>query len=161
MNLPVHRWIELNEEADANEAFNTYTQETNMYTDVAANTYTQETNYQQLNARYKTEMCRHFKRTGYCPLEKTCQFAHGNHELRRWTDPLPEKFDDKSLGAVHSNYKTSACRNFHETGQCKFGASCSFFHFPSEQRKLTDPLPNLMLQQQDCMQANSNMDFSV
>jgi hypothetical protein len=35
-NLPVHRWIELNEEAAANEAFNTYSQETNMYTDVAA-----------------------------------------------------------------------------------------------------------------------------
>jgi hypothetical protein len=47
------------------------------------------------------------------------------------------------LGAVHSNYKTNPCKYWEESGECKFGESCSFYHGESEKRKLIDPLPNL------------------
>ena len=45
------------------------------------------------------------------------------------------------VGAVHSNYKTSMCKNFEETGQCKYGPSCCFAHGSAELRALTDPMP--------------------
>jgi hypothetical protein len=35
------------------------------------------------------------------------------------------------------------CKNFFESGDCKFGEGCSFFHAEDEKRKLIDPLPNL------------------
>lgn len=47
------------------------------------------------------------------------------------------------MGAVHSNYKTNPCKYWEESGECKFGDSCSFYHGESEKRKLIDPLPNL------------------
>ncbi len=30
-----------------------------------------------------------------------------------------------------------------ETGQCKYGNACSFYHGDDERRKLIDPLPDL------------------
>ena len=47
------------------------------------------------------------------------------------------------MGAVHSNYKTMACKQWTETGECKFGDGCSFYHGEEERRRLIDPLPNL------------------
>ena len=47
------------------------------------------------------------------------------------------------MGAVHSNYKTQACKQWYETGECKFGDGCSFYHNDEEKRRLIDPLPNL------------------
>jgi hypothetical protein len=35
------------------------------------------------------------------------------------------------------------CKNFLETGECKFGEGCSFYHNDKERRKLIDPLPSL------------------
>jgi len=35
------------------------------------------------------------------------------------------------------------CKNFFETGECKFGDGCSFFHSEKEKRHLIDPLPSL------------------
>jgi hypothetical protein len=35
------------------------------------------------------------------------------------------------------------CKNYFETGECKFGEGCSFFHNDEEKRNLIDPLPNL------------------
>jgi hypothetical protein len=35
------------------------------------------------------------------------------------------------------------CKTFVETGECKFGDGCSFYHTEAEKRKLIDPLPNL------------------
>lgn len=56
---------------------------------------------------------------------------------------MPNNFGKTALGAVHSNYKTEPCKNFQETGECKFGEGCSFFHNEEERRKLIDPLPHL------------------
>ena len=51
--------------------------------------------------------------------------------------------ENKTLGAVHSNYKTIPCKNWTETGECKFGEGCSFYHDKKERRRLIDPIPDL------------------
>lgn len=56
---------------------------------------------------------------------------------------MPKNFGKTALGAVHSNYKTEPCKNWHATGECKFGEGCSFYHDDNEKRALIDPLPNL------------------
>lgn len=63
--------------------------------------------------------------------------------MRQPNDPLPKNFGKTALGAVHSNYKTTPCKYWKETGECKFGEGCSFFHDTTEKRRLIDPLPNL------------------
>lgn len=45
------------------------------------------------------------------------------------------------VGAVHSNYKTQVCRNYEQTGVCKFQDNCCFAHGADQLRNLTDPLP--------------------
>ena len=38
--------------------------------------------YKNINTnKYKTAICRHFMRLGYCKLGATCNFAHSKHEL--------------------------------------------------------------------------------
>lgn len=56
---------------------------------------------------------------------------------------MPKNFGKTALGAVHSNYKTTPCKFWKETGECKFGEGCSFYHGEDERRRLIDPLPNL------------------
>lgn len=107
------------------------------------NFYGNQGQFYTLKQKYKTQLCRHFLEAGSCPLDKYCQFAHGKDELRQATDPLPKNFGKTALGAVHSNYKTTPCKYWAESGTCKFGDSCSFYHGAEEQRKLIDPLPNL------------------
>lgn len=63
--------------------------------------------------------------------------------MRQPNDPLPKNFGKTALGAVHSNYKTTPCKFWKETGECKFGEGCSFYHGEDERRRLIDPLPNL------------------
>ncbi len=31
--------------------------------------------------KYKTELCKNFSETGFCPYRKKCKFAHGINEL--------------------------------------------------------------------------------
>ena len=46
----------------------------------------------QINQKYKTELCRHFMQHGNCTLGDRCHFAHGEKELRKPDDPLtPEQ----------------------------------------------------------------------
>ena len=107
------------------------------------NFYGNQGQFYTLKQKYKTQMCKHFMENSICPLKQFCQFAHGPNELRQSNDPLPKNFGKTALGAVHSNYKTEPCKNFHATGECKFGEGCSFFHDDEERRALIDPLPNL------------------
>jgi len=65
-------------------------------------------NYQM---KYKTEMCKNWELWGKCKFEKTCSFAHGEHELQKKTH-LP------------SNYKTKLCQQFHTTSYCPYGNRC-------------------------------------
>eukprot|EP00759_Apiculatamorpha_spiralis_P024295 PhF_6_TR27873/c2_g1_i1/m.40772 len=38
---------------------------------------------------YKTKMCKNWITTGACPYGFKCQFAHGAHEMRQRTRPMP------------------------------------------------------------------------
>ncbi len=57
---------------------------------------------------YKTSICRHYVQKGYCSLYEKCHFAHGEHELRNKSDPLPNIV----VPPVEpiSNYKTTLCK---------------------------------------------------
>lgn len=45
-----------------------------------------------INQKYKTEMCRHWQTHKNCILREKCHFAHGEEELRKPGDPLtPEQ----------------------------------------------------------------------
>jgi hypothetical protein len=107
------------------------------------NFYGNQGQFYTLKQKFKTQMCKHFLEDGLCPLQQYCQFAHGPEELRQPNDPLPKHFGKTALGAVHSNYKTEPCKYWLESGECKFGDGCSFYHTEQERRRLIDPLPNL------------------
>jgi hypothetical protein len=107
------------------------------------NFYGTQGQFYTLKQKFKTQMCKHYLADGECPLHQYCQFAHGADELRQPNDPLPKQFGKTALGAVHSNYKTEPCKYMEETGECKFGDGCSFYHNDKERRQLIDPLPNL------------------
>lgn len=66
-------------------------------------------------ARYKTELCSTWIRSGGCPYGHKCQFAHGVDELRARQDQP-------------SSYKTKVCRSFSRGGRCPYGARCRFVH---------------------------------
>ena len=64
--------------------------------------------------KYKTELCKKFQSTGFCPYGNKCQFAHGKEELII-----------KNQG---KNYKKRFCKSFHEKGYCPYGSRCNFRH---------------------------------
>ncbi|TPP55997.1 hypothetical protein FGIG_04488 [Fasciola gigantica] len=72
------------------------------------------------NILFKTELCHEFMIGGSCPRGISCQFAHGEQDLR---DPRD-----------HPLYKTTVCQNYYLTGQCSRGVNCLHLH-PS------DPIP--------------------
>lgn len=47
---------------------------------------------EELNQKYKTELCRHWVTHKNCLLKEKCHFAHGDEELRKPGDPFtPEQ----------------------------------------------------------------------
>ncbi|UXI21948.1 serine palmitoyltransferase 1-like [Sarcoptes scabiei] len=73
-------------------------------------------NYQE--ARYKTELCLHFRERNFCPHGTRCLFAHGLEELRPYR-------------GRHPKHKTQHCKAFHEQGFCNYGYRCSYIHSES------------------------------
>jgi len=74
---------------------------------------------------FKTEVCRSWQELGDCPYGDSCQFAHGQQELR--VRPM-----------IHKKYKTVRCKKF-LAGHCPYGSRCCFVHSLHEQRL---PMPN-------------------
>jgi hypothetical protein len=71
--------------------------------------------------KYKTELCKKFQSTGFCPYGNKCQFAHGKEEL---------------ISKIqNANYKKRKCRSFYEKGYCPYGIRCNFQH---DERKFKD-----------------------
>ena len=71
--------------------------------------------------KYKTELCKKFQSTGFCPYGNKCQFAHGKEEL---------------ISKFHGvNYKKEKCKSFYQKGYCPYGNRCNFQH---DERKFTD-----------------------
>lgn len=68
----------------------------------------------RVNPRYKTQLCRHFEKHGYCDRDDTCWFAHGDEELR----PLPRQFRNRPI----------ICKNYQRWGVCPYGKQCLFKH---------------------------------
>ena len=74
-----------------------------------------------LQQNYKTELCKKFQSTGYCPYGAKCRFAHRKEELiTRIQGP---------------NYKKEKCKSFYEKGFCNYGQRCKFQH---DERKFKD-----------------------
>lgn len=73
-------------------------------------------NYQE--ARYKTELCLHYRERNFCPHGQRCLFAHGLEELRPYR-------------GRHPKHKTQRCKAFHEHGFCNYGYRCSYIHSES------------------------------
>ena len=55
---------------------------------------------------------------------------------------MPATFPGKqNVGGLLSNYKTTLCKNFQETGFCKYRQNCVYAHGEVELRRLDDPMP--------------------
>jgi len=65
--------------------------------------------------KYKTELCKSFRDTNFCPYGNRCRFAHGKKELFC-----------KNLDA--NKYKQKLCNSFQESGYCLYGSRCNFKH---------------------------------
>jgi len=63
------------------------------------------------NALYKTEMCRNWNEVGDCRYGRSCQFAHGQKELR--------------VVARHGQWKTKTCMAWLHGG-CTYGSRCCY-----------------------------------
>ena len=53
--------------------------------------------------KFKTQLCRHFMQQGTCSQQESCLFAHGEHELRKITDPVPADADMKAAIVQQNN----------------------------------------------------------
>jgi hypothetical protein len=108
---------------------------------------------------HKTRMCAHFQKSGHCHFGERCNFAHGSEELRVPSEAVSgrksaEGSDVSETASTCSSvdlnallglpdYKTRICRNFQQTGACKYGDRCNFAHgkeelmgsFPVEKKK--------------------------
>lgn len=80
---------------------------------------------------FKTEVCRSWSELGYCPYGDSCQFAHGQQELR--VRPM-----------IHKKYKTVRCKKF-LAGHCPYGTRCCFVHRLQEQRLPMTNRPSNMI----------------
>jgi len=65
--------------------------------------------------KYKTELCKSFRDTNFCPYGNRCRFAHGKKEL-----------GIKNLDT--NKYKQKQCNSFKESGYCLYGSRCNFRH---------------------------------
>lgn len=63
---------------------------------------------------YKTELCVLFMKMGLCPYGNKCQFAHGEHDLKRVERP--------------ANWRSKPCVNWAKFGSCRYGKRCCFKH---------------------------------
>lgn len=63
---------------------------------------------------YKTELCVSFIKMGLCPYGTKCQFAHGEHDLKKVERP--------------ANWRSKPCVNWAKFGSCRYGKRCCFKH---------------------------------
>lgn len=68
--------------------------------------------------KYKTELCKTFEDSGFCPYGNKCRFAHGRKELFEKSEKI-------------YNYKLKDCKSFHTEFHCIYGSRCLFKHAES------------------------------
>lgn len=104
------------------------------------------------NPKYKTRLCRHFLRTGNCLRGETCQFAHGEADLRKPASggPAPNPHAGTGVqgyprrphvGPNANNLKTKLCKYFMKDGNCRYGSTCHHAHGQMELRQPGAPFP--------------------
>ena len=76
-----------------------------------------------------------------------CHYAHGEKDLRKVTDPLPEggpkkqdHFKPHGHNSTKSNFKTVLCK-YYDQGSCKNASNCSYAHGSQELRDGADFKP--------------------
>ena len=65
-----------------------------------------------------------------------CQFAHGDFDIRKCNDPLPQNMPQYQKMNYNFNYKTLKCKFYEEKGECKNQDGCNYAHGDSELRPL-------------------------
>lgn len=70
--------------------------------------------------KYKTELCKSWMETNFCPYGNRCRYAHGQEEL--------------VAKVKNVNYKKKLCKSFFKNGFCPYGNRCNFMH--SEKQKV-------------------------
>jgi len=73
--------------------------------------------------KYKTEICKNWERSHFCPYYNKCRFAHGREELM-----IKESTNNP-------NHKAKDCLNFFKYGYCSYGRRCCFKH---DERKMNE-----------------------
>jgi hypothetical protein len=82
--------------------------------------------------KFKTELCKTFSDTNFCPYGNRCRFAHGKNELfQRQTDT--------------NKYKMRICNSFEESGFCIYGIRCNFKHGEKKLEELDRSYYNYLL----------------
>lgn len=68
-----------------------------------------------IDPKYKTELCKTFEETNFCPYGYKCRFAHGKEDLF-------------SKSTQIFNYKQKECKSFFKDNFCNYGVRCLFKH---------------------------------
>lgn len=102
------------------------------------------------NQLFKTKLCKAFEETGTCSRGDSCNFAHGNDELREapeggsqfqkndnsgggWRNDGNKGGSDFKQGFQQQRKPTVQCRGWKE-GNCSFGNKCRFLHGEPNQK---------------------------
>ena len=80
---------------------------------------------------YKTKICSNYGE-GQCQYREMCHYAHGETELRQFTDQDKQMADQMKV-KTNPFYKTIMCKNLQD---CQYGEQCVYAHSPSEIRDL-------------------------
>lgn len=92
--------------------------------------------------KFKTVLCKHFGQSGTCSYGDKCQFAHGFQELKSsMNNGTPQMNVDPNKPKIApnpSNFKIVKCKNWENTGSCKYGTVCTFAHGDNELRSKND-----------------------
>ena len=75
-----------------------------------------------IDRKYKRDICKNWRDTGFCRFGDACNYAHGLEEMRA-VDRLTE---DKLK--AHEIFKTQNCRAFWKGKFCQYGKRCQFRH---------------------------------
>lgn len=109
--------------------------------------------------KFKTVLCKHYGQSGTCSYGDKCQFAHGFQELKNPTSNsmtmnLNNNNNNMNINNMMgmntgqeqtkkqppnpSNFKIVKCKNYEQTGTCKYGSVCTFAHGDNELRTKSD-----------------------
>jgi len=84
--------------------------------------YFEQSLHRRTGVRKKTKICREWERSGKCPRQDRCTFAHGEGELGT---PIPSELISEM--EIRSKTKSKVCGAFTK-GMCNRGDQCTFAH---------------------------------